>query len=66
MSVCHPVSLGGERSVDRRRKEGGGGGEGRSGGILRPGTDTNPLGADEAVAAPRVVSAERRANPSQA
>lgn len=28
-------------------------------GILRPGTDTNPLIADEAVAALRVVSAER-------
>lgn len=34
-------------------------------GILRPGTDTNPLIADEAVAALRVVSAERWANPSQ-
>lgn len=39
---------------------------GQSRGILRPSTDTNPLSAVEAVAAPGVVSAERWANPSQA
>lgn len=48
-----------------RQKEGEVGGL-RSGGILRPGTDTNPLSTDKSVAAPRVVSAVRRANPSQA
>lgn len=50
----------GEQSVDRRKRRG------QSCGILRPSTDTDPLGTDEAVAAPRVVSAERRANSSQA
>lgn len=51
-----------EWRVDRRRERWGV----QSAGILRPGTDTNPLSTDKSVAAPRVVSAVRWANPSQA
>lgn len=58
--LCHSVSLR-ATEVKTAGKVGG-----QSAGILRPGSDTDPLSVDEAVAALRVVSAEQRANPSQA
>lgn len=57
-SECHLYSL--CQAKHRQDKEK----RGQSCGILRPGSDTDPFGTDEA--APRVVSAEHWANPSQA